>query len=85
MTPGDGVCAHGSKTILGWGEITGEYDFDEDAQDFPHRRDVTWESTAAVPYLAEARAEASGRNPSLLPTSGIRSKRSQARLLGGRK
>jgi hypothetical protein len=48
MAPGDRVCSYGSGQVLGWGEITGDYDFDEDANDFPHRRDAAWESTEPI-------------------------------------
>ena len=56
MAVGDGVCAYGRQHILGWGEVTGEYEFAQD--DFPYalRRQVRWDNTAALPtsQLSEA-------------------------------
>ena len=42
MKEGDVIVAYGNNQILGIGEITGEYHFDEGAKEYKHRRDVEW-------------------------------------------
>lgn len=46
---GDFVCAYGNKRLLGWGKITGGYEFVQDALGFPHRRTVAWQATIPQP------------------------------------
>jgi len=49
MTPGDLVCAYGSSRVHGWGEITGDYRYEDGLTGYPHLRDVAWRSTEARP------------------------------------
>ncbi|MGA2531358.1 MAG: EVE domain-containing protein, partial [Acidimicrobiales bacterium] len=45
MAPGDKVVAYGQAQVLGLGEITGEYYYEEDEHGYPHRRSVQWTNT----------------------------------------
>lgn len=42
MKIGDLVCAYGNKTVVGWGEIIGDYEYQEDDLVYCHRRKVKW-------------------------------------------
>lgn len=42
MKIGDLVCAYGRKNIVGWGEIIGDYEYQEDDLIYCHRRKVKW-------------------------------------------
>jgi hypothetical protein len=45
MKEGDVIVAYGNNQILGIGEITGKYHFDEGAKEYKHKRDVEWLDT----------------------------------------
>lgn len=48
MKPGDLVCAYGQKNVVGWGEITGDYEYQEDDLSYCHRRTVKWLSNDSI-------------------------------------
>jgi 5-methylcytosine-specific restriction enzyme B len=48
MAPDDRVSAYGNGRVFRWGDITGDYTFDGNQDDYVHFRDVAWHSTQPV-------------------------------------
>ncbi len=56
MHPADLVAVYGNGQVLGWGEIIGEYEFEQDQAGFPHRRAVVWHQLQPFPVSQLSKA-----------------------------